>query len=505
MFKKVDRLMLVSFFPPFLVTFGIATFVLLMQILWVYIDDIAGKGLGFFMIVELLSYKCVGLVPMAMPLAILLSSVMVMGGMAERYELSSFKSAGVRLLRVMRPIIIFGMFAMVVSYLCSDYIIPVANLKFGSRMYDIQQKKPALSLEQGIFNDDFGNYAIRIGEKEGDGKTIHHVLIYDHTDANSNKLAQVMAERGEMYSTPDGNYFIMHLENGHQYTEMRPSGRRSAGEGYPFVRINFGTWTKVFDLSEFDLSVTNEQLFEGNRSMMSIRQLAEAIDSIQAQIDRRYVSLTNHVASYYTPFSSDILEGIPDTTDQATEAANQDSLDRQDEVAAESSADDSLQAMRDTFRVAPVTTDSLAQPLDSAGVVVNAGLPVPPKPRPLTDGTPPRARTTPVANRLNRDTLPEEQKLPIERFTDTVASVDAWLASLDISTRRRYIQKATSAVRSRQSQAESAVNSIDRTMENKVKHIYEMHMKYSMAVVCIIFVFVGAPLGAIVRKGGFGY
>jgi lipopolysaccharide export system permease protein len=101
--------------------------------------------------------------------------------------------------------------------------------------------------------------------------------------------------------------------------------------------------------------------------------------------------------------------------------------------------------------------------------------------------------------------MPEEQKLPIERFADSLGSVDAWLAALDADDRRRFFQKATSAVRSIQSQAESAVNAIDRTKENKVKHIYEMHMKYSMAVVCIIFVFIGAPLGAIVRKGGFGY
>jgi lipopolysaccharide export system permease protein len=394
MLKKVDRLMLVSFFPPFLVTFGIATFVLLMQILWVYIDDIAGKGLGFFMIVELLSYKCVGLVPMAMPLAILLSSVMVMGGMAERYELSSFKSAGVRLLRIMRPIIIFGMFAMVLSYLCSDYIIPVANLKFGSRMYDIQQKKPALSLEAGVFNDDFGNYAIRIGEKDGDGTHIRDVLIYDHTDANSNKLAQVMAEEGEMYSTPDGDYFIMNLRNGHQYTEMRPSsGRRGSGEGYPFVRINFGTWTKVFDLSEFDLAVTNEQLFEGNRSMMSISQLAEAIDSIQAQIDRRYESLASHVANYYTPYSADILEdALAETVDTV---GQEEGVPAEDTVAAQ------VQAPPDTARV------SEADSVDLSGRPANV---VPPKPRLLSGraSTPVPPRTTPVSPPPDpdRDTMP---------------------------------------------------------------------------------------------------
>lgn len=522
MLKKIDRLMLVSFFPPFLVTFGIATFVLLMQILWVYIDDIAGKGLGFFMIVELLAYKCVGLVPMALPLAILLSSVMVMGGLAERYELSSFKSAGVRLLRVMRPIILFGMLATFVSYLCSDYIIPVANLKFGSRMYDIQQKKPTLSLEQGVFNDDFENFTIRIGEKSGNGTTIGKVLIYDQTEANSSKLAQVVAEKGEMYSSPDGNFLVMKLENGHQYTEMRPSGRRSANEGYPFVRINFDTWNKVFDLSEFNLARTNEMLFEGNRSMMSISQLRDAIDSIQAQIDRRYVTLATHVSNYFTPFSAEMIypsseevdslaQEEPDTTTEREEAAEPPDTLRRVRDSLRQYYRDRTSAARDTLRAAgrdtTASTTGRTEGREGASVADSLARTLPIKPKPIaTRGAPRPSRDRTGAVRTQRDTTEaEDNRLPIEKFVDTFPSVDAWLATLERSERKRFFQKATSAVRSIQSQAEAAVTSIDRTLENKVKHIYEMHMKYSMAVVCIIFVFVGAPLGAIVRKGGFGY
>lgn len=128
--KKLDRLVISSFIPPFVVTFMIAMFVLLMQTLWLYIDDIAGKGLGFFLLIELLAYRCVALIPMSLPLAILISSVMVLGNLAEYYELSSFKSAGVSLIRVMSSLIVFGAFTAVFSYICSNNLIPIANLKF---------------------------------------------------------------------------------------------------------------------------------------------------------------------------------------------------------------------------------------------------------------------------------------------------------------------------------------------------------------------------------------
>ncbi|MEM1358480.1 MAG: LptF/LptG family permease, partial [Bacteroidota bacterium] len=198
-----------SFVGPFVVTFAIAIFVLMMQVLWLYLDDIAGKGLGFFIVMELMAYKCVGLVPLALPLALLISSVMVLGSMAEHYELSSFKSAGTSLLRVMRPLIFFGAISSVVSFACADYVIPAANLQFGSRMYDIQQKKPTLSMEPGVFNEDFSQYAIRLGERDANGRDIKEVLIYDHTRASTGDLGQIAAKEGEMYSTEDGKAFVM--------------------------------------------------------------------------------------------------------------------------------------------------------------------------------------------------------------------------------------------------------------------------------------------------------
>lgn len=482
-----------------------------MQILWVYIDDIAGKGLSIFVIMELLAYKCVGLVPMALPLAILISAVMVMGGLAERYELSSLKSAGISLLRVMRPIIIFGSIATFVSYLCNDYIIPVANLQFGSRMYDIREKKPTMSMETGVFNDDFGNYAIRIGEKGSDGRTISDILIYDHSEANSGKLTQVIAESGEMFSTKDGSYFVMQLYNGHQYIESRPTGRNT-GKGAPFIRTAFKSWNKVFDLSEFNMDITNPDLFSQNRSMMSISQLASQIDTIQKRIDQRYLNLAKQVGTHFSVLPVDSLypqaQLEPEEDELSEIDAEQDSLANEDTMQ-DSLLADSLRLLEKMGTDSVQRLESYSQRMSSAGrnrtdereklIALEK----------TTDQKERMAKAAAIKKAAGMETKVDSSKVqpqvPLERFNDTITSVTAWLEVLTPAERRRFMTKAKSSARAIINQAEQAEVSLSRTKEDKVKHIYEMHTKYSMAVVCIIFVFIGAPLGAIVRKGGFGY
>ncbi|MCB0533733.1 MAG: LptF/LptG family permease [Saprospiraceae bacterium] len=162
--KKIDKLLLSSFIGPFIVSFGIALFVLVMQFLWLYIDEIAGKGVSVFILIELIAYLSIATFPMALPIAVLIAGVMVLGNLAERYELSSMKSAGVSLIRIMRSMIIMAAGIAFFSYICSDFLIPIANLKFKSRLYDIRKQKPALTLEKGVFNEDFRQFVIRIGD-----------------------------------------------------------------------------------------------------------------------------------------------------------------------------------------------------------------------------------------------------------------------------------------------------------------------------------------------------
>ncbi|RMF28973.1 MAG: YjgP/YjgQ family permease, partial [Bacteroidetes bacterium] len=290
-----------NFLPPFGVAFAIALFVFVLQTLWLYIDDIAGKGVGFFLLVELVSYLSVSMVPMSLSVAVLLTSVMVLGNMAERYELSSFKSAGVSLWRVMRPLIVLTAGIALFSYFCLNNLIPVSNLKFKSRLYDIRKQKPTLTLDEGVFNDDFKGYAIRIGKKLPDNRHIEDVLIYDHSEAEKGRYLAVAAKSGEMYVTQDGSFFVMELHDGQQYMEPKPSTKEKGGRTLPFVRTSFRTWYKVFDLDEFELNRTDEQLFKNHYSMLNSRQLRQAIDSIDASIQKRLDNLGRNTTRLFHP------------------------------------------------------------------------------------------------------------------------------------------------------------------------------------------------------------
>jgi lipopolysaccharide export system permease protein len=479
--KILDRLLVTSFVPPFIVTFMIAMFVLVMQVLWLYIDDIAGKGLGLFLILELMGYKSLSLVPMALPLAILISSVMVLGNMGERYELSSFKSAGVSLLRIMIPIMYFGVATTLFSFFCSNNLIPVANLKFGSRMYDIQKQKPALRLEAGIFNDDFDGYAIHIGSKEGDGRRIKDVLIYDHSNANKGELSQIVAESGEMYATEDGSYFMMNLKEGHQYAEGE-SKRSGKNRTYPFVRTNFKSWFKVFDLSEFNLNRTNEDLFKSNRSMMTSGQLQEAIDSLGIKVDRREKGISNQVSSYF--FFMEL-----DSTYMGEE--EQQELEQQRRLVEQQLESQNIEKEEDEEKADTETAEKAEEKAEAE----------------MPQKTPQQVLVKQGKNvKEGRQEVRRYEGTPMKQeIEEPIESYETILALFPKHEQGRLVNKAKSFIRSIQAHSESAVRSIDRLKESEVKHIYELHTKYSMALVCFIFLFIGAPMGAIVRKGGFGY
>jgi len=481
--KIIDRLLLRSFMPPFAVTFMIATFVLLIQILWVYIDDLAGKGLSIFLIVELLAYKCVSLVPMALPLALLISSVMVLGNLAEHYELSSLKSAGISLLRVMAPMIAFGMISMGVSYYCSDYLIPVSNLKFGSRMYDIQRQKPALRLEEGVFNDDFQGFSIRIGDKKPDGQGIADVLIYDHKSAEEGSYNQINARSGRMYTLSDQKRFVLKLEEGHQYVE--PSSTNRGAASYPFIRTNFGTWTRVFDLTEFDLQRTNEELFKNNRSMLSIAQLQASIDSMGVQLEEREEAAYMQLKGYIPlPAEDTVVVEAPLVSERDTAGP---------QLYADSSMAAGVpKAVADAIRQAPeagagqwkeAMTNSTIQEAMLASVE-------------LSDQAGIQAHTLDAYR---------EQVGMVQVLDKPLREYGSLLETFGVNDQRLLLQSARNLANNMQGQAESNAGLIVRMKKNRVKFIYDLHMKYSFAVMCVIFLFIGAPMGAIVRKGGFGF
>lgn len=274
MIKKLDILILRSFIGPFFATFMIALFVLTMQFFWLYIDDLVGKGLDLSTIAYLTGLVAVTWVPLALPLALLLSSIMTFGNLGESFELVAIKSSGIPLVRFMRPLLVTTVFLSGIAFLFANNIIPVANLKLNALKYDIIVKKPAFDIKEGVFYDKIEGYVIKIGKKDKDDSTIHNVVIYERSyDLQDNFM---VAESGVMRITPDQRFLEFELHNGWNYQEK--GNRFSANT--EFIRLGFKTYKKEFDLSSFKLNRTEDSLFKYDPKMLSIRQLDNAIDSL---------------------------------------------------------------------------------------------------------------------------------------------------------------------------------------------------------------------------------
>ena len=196
--------MLKSFIGPFVATFFISMFVLIMQFLWRMIDEIVGKGLEFTVIAELLIYVATTLVPMALPLAVLLSSIMTFGSLGENYELIALKSAGISLYRIMKPLIILIICLTVFAFVFSNNILPVAHLKFYSLLYDIRKQEPEMSFKEGIFTNDLEGYSIKIDKINKETGMMYNMLIYEHKDGSGN-YDVTKADSGMMISDAKSN------------------------------------------------------------------------------------------------------------------------------------------------------------------------------------------------------------------------------------------------------------------------------------------------------------
>jgi len=271
--KKLDTLIIRSFIGPFFATFLISLFVLVMQFFWLYIDDLIGKGLDILTILQLIGYVAATAVPLALPLSLLLSSIMTFGNLGETFELVAIKSAGIPLLRFMRPLLIIAIIISGIAFLFANNIIPVANLKLNALKYDIIVAKPAFDIKEGIFYDKIEGYVIKLGKKEKDDSTIRKVIIYDKKYGLQDDF--MTAESGVMRVSKDKRFLEFVLRNGWQYSEK--------GDRYStntqLTRTGFKEYKKIFDLSSFKLTRTNDSLYYDPK-MLTVGQLNHAIDSL---------------------------------------------------------------------------------------------------------------------------------------------------------------------------------------------------------------------------------
>ena len=286
--------MLKAYIGPFIITFLIAMFVFEMQFIWLYLDDLLGKGLNPMTVLELIFYASARIVNMALPLAVLMSSIMTFGALAENNELTAMKSAGMSLSRIFRPLVVLMLLLSLGSFFFANNMWPIANLKFRTLLFSIVQQRPALSIENGVFYNGIEGVSIRVMEKNPDTGMLKDILIYDHRNQNGGNKTVIKASEGEMTQTEDKRFLILTLRNGATYDEKEESSKpkRIVGKSqqqqersFPYVHGNFQEMVIRLDLSNLVFKNNDEEIFKNSFEMMTIPQLERAIDSLQIQRD----------------------------------------------------------------------------------------------------------------------------------------------------------------------------------------------------------------------------
>jgi len=405
--KRIHLLVLKSFLGPFLLTFFIVIFVLVMQFLFKYINDLIGKGLEFNIIAEFMLYLSTSMVPLALPLALLMAALMTFGNLGEFNELSALKSSGISLQRIMMPLIIVTLFISVAAFFFSNYVLPVANLKMRSLLYDIQRKRPEFQILEGIFYNGIEGYSIRIGERNHKTGMLYDIRIYDHTNRHGNTFV-TYSDSGTMKLTGDEQFLVITFYNGHSYEELEPEKQNRRDYSYPQRRDKFQEQVMTIEMKGFELNKTDESLFRGNFNMMSLAQLRHFEDS-----------LINDV--------NEISKGLNTTLEKSTYQEY-----RRARIRLSNNSED-------TMAVSYITLN--------ADSFFNA--------------------------------LPDNQKLQVTGQAITQAR-----SSLNYVTT-------------------SHVNS-DSKIRRLRRYQIEIQRKFTLSFACFIFFFIGAPLGAIIRRGGLG-
>jgi lipopolysaccharide export system permease protein len=284
--KRLTLFSIKSFAGPFVVTLAISMFMLVMQFFWKYLDDLMGKGLGTGIILELLLYISASLIPLALPLAILLSSIMTFGNLAENNELTALKSSGLSLYRIMRPLTVVALLIALGTFYFANYVIPVANLKWHSLIYDIQNTKISSIITPGVYSKELDGYAIKV--EKGTDDEFTGILIHDHTSPDVIKT--IRAKKGRIYKSENNKYLFFELHAGYISEELSPQPpsflpdgtlHRSQINNRPARRSSFEKATYKIDLSGFSLSRSEEELFKDKHEMLNVFQISYAVDSIQ--------------------------------------------------------------------------------------------------------------------------------------------------------------------------------------------------------------------------------
>lgn len=409
--------MLQTFLPLFLMTFGICLFIVLMQFLWRYIDDMVGKGLGIPVLAEMFMYAALFLVPMALPLAVLLASLMTFGNLGERLELLAMKSAGVSLIRIMRPLIVTLLFVSVGAFFFQNNVMPVVQVKLYTLLYSMRQKSPELDIPEGSFYKDIPGFNVYVKKKDNQSGLLKDMMIYDYSEGFNNARV-IVADSGRLKMSADKLFLILSLFNGESFENLKSQASTAqAKTAVPYRRESF--LTKDI-LIEFDgnFNRTDESFMQNQYIGKNLSDLQSSIDSMGVRLDsiKNVNAKSIYDASYIKTLrsSSTKIDSSPGSQSDRTE--------------------------NKVHMITPTITldfDSTYQAQTPSGQAALLG----------------RAKSS------------------IENI-----KTDYYFRAATIGDEAYKVRR----------------------------HLTEWHKKFTVSFACIMFFFIGAPLGAIIRKGGLG-
>ncbi len=357
-------------------------------------DDIVGKGMGAWVLIQFFANSFITFIPVAMPLAVLLSSIMTFGNLAENYELAAMKSCGLSLFKIIKPIFIFIVFLSGLTFVFNNFILPNVTLRSARMLWDIRQAKPTLSIKEGVYFDKLDGYSIKIGNKSKDGQTLYNLNIYDHSDGLGNNI-QLYADSGKMKTSPDTNYLQLQLNNGSRYEDIVQEESHKTTR--PLMQLLYKELNINVDMSSFKMKQTEEELFKGHHEMMNVWMIDNEIDTFNLAISEKYENLHNQFNNYF-----------------------------------------------------------LARTLHSSGISKNQ------------------------------------------------QSIYAFYKNLTPDEFKRSVENAQNLVRSSSGYIDSINDEVAVKQFNVIDYSVGWHKKINISFACIVLFFVGAPLGAIIRKGGMG-
>jgi len=398
--KTLHRFILKSYLGPLVMTFFIVMFILLMQFLWRYIDELVGKGLEWRVIAEFLLFASANLIPMALPLSTLLAALMTMGNLGENNELLAMKAAGISLPRILNPLILITILIGISAFFFSNNVLPYTNLKWKTLLYSVKQQKPELAIKEGVFTTINDTYSIKIGEKNNETNLMQRIMIYNHSK-NEGNVEVTYADSGYIKVTNDEKHLVATLYSGNTYEERAESSRTTTDRKHPSTKQRFHEQVINFQLQGKGLQRTDDDLFKTNAQVMNLNQLTRTKDSLKKQ---------------YQKIEDAFQKQIVNTILKEKKKEGKDSLHK-------------------------------------------------------------------IAYSL---------------------SVNSIFDTLAIRDKQVIVETAISNARSTKSYISATSDDLFSKEKNIAKHVMEWNRKFSLSFACFVFFFIGAPLGAIIRKGGLG-